>query len=202
MQKTILTTLLSALFLAAFGVAVLLLWPISGPEEQAGEMPAFYSASEPLRSKAGGDDLNSASVRQPQTAVRPIEEGLPQPAQVSGIPGDAPGLPEALRGLSLEAQEEAAREMGREADFSSAMAVFSNPGTPASVSKILFDAALNRSNEVKLPFLAEIADSRNHLLGDEARDLLGLYLNLKPDVVSQGEWGNAVRRYLAKAESP
>ena len=208
MQKPILMSMLAVVFAAAFGVLVLVVWPIHGLEEQARATPASSSASEPLHSSAGGGDSSFTSAPPLQTAVAPQRGRQSQAAVMPGIPSAATTTQfvqlQAFSGLPLEEQEEVARELGREADFTRALAVFSNPGTPASVSKILFDAALNRSNEMKLPFLADIADSRDHFLRDEARDLLGLYLDLKPKPgpVSQGWWGKAVGDYLNKHRSP
>jgi hypothetical protein len=201
-------SLLAVVFAVAFGLLVLVVWPIHGLEEEARATPASSSASEPLHSSASGGDSSFTSAPPPQTAVAPQRDRQSQAAFMPGIPSGATTTQlvqlQAFSGLPLEVQEEVARELGREADFTRSMEVFSNPGTPASVSKIIFDAALNRPNEMKLPFLAEIADSRNHLLRDEARDFLVLYLDLKPKpgAVPPGGWGEAVGDYLNKHRLP
>lgn len=201
MNKKNLISLAVLLVLGLLGVVVILVWPIPEVAEQQPAGPDFTAAQEPMPST-------------PRSAApAPLRQAIPAPLvsweqQLEGIlnaPGDTDtavrALLETLPGLPVEAQEQYiayALNLGRTGDFSGAAAVYQQPGTPLSVLQAIFDEALNRPDQVKLPFLAKTADFPNHPLADEARDLLQLYMDREPGTVLPGTWEITVRDYLYK----
>jgi len=212
MNKNILISLAAVLVLAAASVAVLLLWPMPEPSKPDAAPPTAASKASPLTNAA----------RASNTAPRPIAptapaEATPSPlteweTQLDGIltaPGDtataARALLAAMPGLPEEAQEQYiahALNLCEDADFSRAEEIYLRPSTPPSVAEAIFNDALNRPDEVKLPLLAKTMGNPNHPMAGESRGILELYLELEPDAPPLGSWDIAVRDYLKKQQEP
>jgi hypothetical protein len=125
--------------------------------------------------------------------------------EILAAPGDtataARTLLAAIPGLPLEAQEQYiahALNLSEDADFSKAEEIYQRQNTPPSVAEAIFNDALNRPDEVKLPLMAKTMALPNHPMAGEARQILELYLELEPGASPSGSWEIAVREYLTK----
>jgi hypothetical protein len=110
-----------------------------------------------------------------------------------------------MPGLPSEAQEQFiahALNLCEDADFSRAEEIYLRPNTPTSVSEAIFNDALNRPDEVKLPLMARTMNSPAHLMRGEAQGILELYLELEPDAQPPGSWDIAVQEYLKNQQQP
>ncbi len=110
-----------------------------------------------------------------------------------------------LRGLPADAQEEYvshAVNLCEDEDFGLLEAVYLTSGTPPEVIEVIFDDALNRSDEVKLPMLAKTLRNPTHPMAGEAKEILEMYLDIDPDSTAPVAWEQEVQRYLREeAES-
>jgi hypothetical protein len=120
-------------------------------------------------------------------------------------PGDnattARKLLEGIPGLPAEAQEQYiahALNLCEDADFSRVEEIYLRQNTPPSVVEAIFNDALNRPDEVKLPLMAKTMALPNHPMAGEACGILELYLELEPGTTPPGSWEIAVREYLSK----
>lgn len=86
-------------------------------------------------------------------------------------------------------------------DYSSVSAIYLRDVTPSEVREQIFDDALNRPDEIKLPMLARTMTTPNHPMQDEAKEILCLYLELDPgaDMPANINWEESVRTYLKSA---
>ena len=212
MNKKILISVAVFLLLAAASVAVLLLWPMPEPSKPDPAPPTVASTPSPVTDAPRATDPAPAS----PTPTIP-EEATPPPlteweTRLDGIltaPGDtataARALLAAMPGLPEEAQEQYiahALNLCEDTDFSRAEEIYLRPGTPPSVAEAIFNDALNRSDEIKLPLMAKTMGYPNHPMAEEARGILELYLELEPDAPAPGSWDIAVREYLKKQQEP
>lgn len=115
------------------------------------------------------------------------------------------GLVSAMRGLPPEAQEEFAAHavnLCEDEQFGQLEGVFHNPSTAAEVSEIIFNDALNRPDEIKLPMLAKTLRNPAHPMAGEAREILEMYLDLEPGATPADGWEQAVNRYVRTQAAP
>ncbi len=105
----------------------------------------------------------------------------------------------ALPALPPEAQEEyvahAVNLCGDE-DFGLLANVYLASETPPIVAEIIFDDALNRPDDLKLPMLAKTLQNPTHPLAGESREILEMYLDLEPAALPASGWEAAVQQYL------
>jgi len=151
-------------------------------------------------------------------ATQPAETGrAPQP--VSSLPAGATweerldelltsetdnattvrGLVSSMRGLPPEAQEEFvahAVNLCEDEQFGILAEIYYNSATPKEVSETIFNDALNRPDEIKLPMLAKTLRNPAHPLAGEAKEILEMYLDLEPGAVPPAGWEQAVNEYL------
>lgn len=105
----------------------------------------------------------------------------------------------ALSGLPPAAQEEYvahAVNLCEDEDFAQVEAVYLAPGTPPEVIETIFNDALNRSDEIKLPMLAKTLRQPAHPMAGEAKEILEMYLDIDPDSTAPVAWEQEVQRYL------
>ena len=143
-----------------------------------------------------------SSVILPPTVLATWEGNL---NDILTAPGDnattARKLLEGIPGLPAEAQEQYiahALNLSEDADFSRVEEIYLRQNTAPSVVEAIFNDALNRPDEVKLPLMARTMAFPNHPMAGEARGVLELYLELEPGTTPLGSWEIAVREYLSK----
>jgi len=115
------------------------------------------------------------------------------------------GLVSSMRGLPPEAQEEFAAHavnLCEDEQFGQLEAVYNNSATPTEVSEIIFNDALNRPDEIKLPMLAKTLRNPAHPMAGEAREILEMYLDLEPGATPADGWEQAVNRYVRTQAAP
>ncbi len=196
------------LVLAAASVAFLLLWPVPEPPKSEPSQPvSSASAPEPSTPKSVLSESTPAPF--PRLDPVPLADWELQLDSILTAPGDtstaARALLAAMPGLPAEAQEQFiahALNLCEDADFSRAEEIYLRPNTPPSVSEAIFNDALNRPDEVKLPLMARTMNSPAHPMRGEAQGILELYLELEPGAQPPGSWDIAVREYLKKQPPP
>jgi hypothetical protein len=108
-------------------------------------------------------------------------------------------LVEDLANIPLEAQSEFiahALNLCEDEDFELLASVYLRPETPSEVKEQIFDEALNRPDETKLPLMARTMEIPNHPMAGEAKEILALYLDVDPDLPNPVNWRDSVRVYL------
>jgi hypothetical protein len=103
--------------------------------------------------------------------------------------------------LPAEAQMEYiahALNLCEDTEFGPIEAIYTQSETPAEVREQIFDDALNRPDEIKLPLMARTMATPNHPMQDEAKEILCLYLELDPQSSGSTDWNGRVRSYLQK----
>ena len=109
------------------------------------------------------------------------------------------GLVSSMRGLPPEAQEEFvahAVNLCEDEQFGMLAEIYYNANTPQEVSETIFNDALNRPDEIKLPLLAKTLRNPAHPLAGEAKEILEMYLDLEPGAVPPAGWEQAVNEYI------
>ena len=194
------------LVLLSAGLLVgLLWWPI--PNSVAPPSPQRPATTpKPISTPFQNLEAKPRPMPTPASSLAPWESNL---NDILAAPGDnstaARRLLEAIPGLPVEAQEQYiahALNLCEDTDFSKAEAIYLRQNTPPSVVESIFNDALNRPDEVKLPLLAKTMGIPNHPMAGEARGILELYLALEPDAPPLGSWDIAVRDYLKKQQEP
>lgn len=115
------------------------------------------------------------------------------------------GLVSSMRGLPTEAQEEYAAHavnLCEDEQFFMLGEVYLNAATPREVKEIIFNDALNRPDELKLPLLVQTLEKPAHPMAGEAKEILEMYLDLTPGTTPMGGWNQAVKKYLSEQASP
>ncbi len=105
----------------------------------------------------------------------------------------------ALPGLPPEAQEEFiahALNLCDDAQFAQMEVIYLSTKTPPAVAEVIFDDALNRSDEVKLPLMAKSLGNTGHPMREESQEILEMFLDLEPGQTPPGGWEAAVQKYL------
>jgi hypothetical protein len=194
-----------ALAAAAIALAILVIWGTQ-PEEQAeaADVPSeqIQKKAEPFSSAE--DSIPLRAIERPQTtqAAPEIswEENLD--AILSGEDDNRSTVRRLLEGfdrLPPEAQTEYiahALNLCEDDNYGEMEAIYLRSDTPAEVREQIFDDSLNRPDEIKLPMMARTMGSINHPLGEEAKEILVLYLDLEPDSVGPVDWNARVQAYL------
>ena len=107
-----------------------------------------------------------------------------------------------LRGfdrLPQQAQSEYiahALNLCEDGDFGLLTNLYLYGATNDDVRQQIFDDALNRSDEIKLPLMARTMTTPNHPMQSEAKEILSLYLDMDPAAANQIDWNERVRAYL------
>jgi hypothetical protein len=190
------------LVLLSAGLLVgLLWWPI--PNSVAPPSPQRPATTpKPISTPFQNLEVKPRPMPEPVSSLAPWETNL---NDILTAPGDnstaARKLLEAIPRLPVEAQEQYiahALNLCEDADFSKAEEIYLRQNTPPSVAEAIFNDALNRPDEVKLPLMAKTMALPNHPMAGEARQILELYLELEPGASPSGSWEIAVREYLTK----
>jgi hypothetical protein len=207
-QKKFLISLAVLLFLAAASMAVLLLWPVPEPPKLKASQPA-PTASAPEASTFEPFQSESTAAPFPRPTPEPLADWEQQLDSILTSPGDTSSATRALLaampGLPAEAQEQFiahALNLCEDSDFSRVEEIYFRSNLPQSVSESIFNDALNRPDELKLPLMAKTMMYPNHPMAGEARGVLELYLDLEPGTAPLGSWDIAVREYLKKQQEP
>lgn len=111
------------------------------------------------------------------------------------------GLVSSMRGLPPEAQEEFAAHavnLCEDEQFGLLANIYLDAATPKGVSETIFNDALNRPDEIKLPLMANTLRNPAHPMAGEAREILEMYLDLEPGAVPPGGWEQAVKKYISE----
>jgi hypothetical protein len=212
MNRKILIAASVLLFLAVASLGIMFFWPVPDappPPETRKPDPAAtpLAASAPLVQRQL--PMPSSSLP-PPAGVVPLAAWEERLGEILTAPGDtttaARALIAAIPGLPAEAQEQYiahALNLCEDSDFSRVQEIYLRQGTPPAVAEAIFNDALNRPDEVKLPLLAKTMGIPNHPMAGEARGILELYLELEPDAPPpRGSWDVAVQDYLKKQQSP
>jgi len=115
------------------------------------------------------------------------------------------GLVSSMRGLPAAAQEEYAAHavnLCEDEQFLMFNEVYLNAAAPREVKEIIFNDALNRPDEIKLPFLVQTLEKPAHPMAGEAKEILEMYLDLEPGATPPGGWDQAVKKYLTEQSAP
>lgn len=196
------------LFLAASTVTVLLLWPVPESPKPKTPLPeSTASTREPSSSKSL--QFESTPAPSPRLTLEPLPGLEQQLDSILTAPGDTSSASRALlaaiSGLPTKAQEQFiahALNLCEDADYSRVEEIYLRSNTPQSVSESIFNDALDRPDELKLPLMAKTMMYPNHPMASEARGILELYLDLEPGAEPLGSWDIAVREYLKKEHEP
>lgn len=97
--------------------------------------------------------------------------------------------------LPEDGQEEVAQHLSNlvaNENYAPLGQLLQNAKLPESVLDVLMGDALNRPNSVKLPLLLDIARNSDHPKADEAKDLIGLYL----DEDDPAKWPQKLQEWL------
>lgn len=205
MNWKIILFLAAVVLIALASVMFLLLQPLSlfpTPEEKKDNLNTnCLPTSKPTK-------LITKTPAVPQIPLQSSSDWEQKLDTILTAPGDtataARSLLAAIPGLPTEAQEQFiahALNLCEDADFSRAEEIYLRPSTPPSVSEAIFNDALNRPDEVKLPLMAKTMANPSHPMAGESRGILELYLDLEPGASPQGSWDIAVREYLQKQVS-
>jgi hypothetical protein len=101
-----------------------------------------------------------------------------------------------------EAQVELAQHlcnMVQDDHYDGAAQVLTNATTPVDVSTVLFNDLLNRNNNLKLPMLLSVAQSDDHPLKGQARDMLELFIQ-QDYGTNWDQWSTAVGSWLQQQQ--
>ena len=115
------------------------------------------------------------------------------------------GLISSMRGLPPEAQEEFvahAVNLCEDEQFADMEKVYFDPGTAKEASETIFNDALNRPDEIKLPMLAKTLRNPAHPMAAESKEILEMYLDLEPGTVPPNGWDQAVNDYIKQQDAP
>jgi hypothetical protein len=209
MNKKILISLAILLVLALASVAVLVLWPMPEAPEKEPLQPGPATTSETVPDAPQETEASPTPAPILQTKSSPLTDWEQQLDSILTAPGDtssaARALLAAMPGLPAEAQEQFiahALNLCEDSDFSRAEEIYLRSNTPPSVAEAIFNDALNRPDEVKLPLMAKTMNSPSHPMREEAKGILELYLELEPGATPPGSWDIAVREYLKNQQEP
>jgi hypothetical protein len=102
--------------------------------------------------------------------------------------------------LPLDGQEEVAQHMVNlltDEQFPATGAYINDTNTPETVTTILMNDMLNRPDPVKLPMLLNLAQVTGHPLAEEAKTILGIYV--EQDYGDDwNRWRQGIEEYLKK----
>jgi hypothetical protein len=79
--------------------------------------------------------------------------------------------------------------------YAGAAQLLTNAVTPSAVSTVLMNDLLNRANTLKLPMLLAVAQSNDHPLKDQAREMLELLLQ-QDDGTNWDQWSTSIDTWL------
>jgi len=209
MNKKILISLIVFFVLALASVAVLVLWPMPEAPEKEPSQPVSASTPEAVPSAPQEPEATPKPSPILQATPSPLTDWEQRLDSILTAPGDTSSASRALltamQGLPAEAQEQYiahALNLCEDSDFSRAEEIYLRSNTPPSVAEAIFNDALNRPDEVKLPLMAKTMNSPSHPMREEAQGILELYLELEPGATPPGSWDIAVREYLKKQQEP
>ena len=193
---------------AALLLAIVVILATRPGEEHPGPAPAAEShssrESKPLRPvEIEAISPQAQDANQPETVLNGSwEERLDAILAGEGSNREAVRrLLQDFNQLSPEAQTEYISHvlnLCEDEHYAPVSAIYLRNDTPAQVREQIFDDALNRPDEIKLPMLARTMTTPNHPMQDEAKEILCLYLELDPgvDAAANINWDERVRAYL------
>ncbi|MDX2079206.1 MAG: hypothetical protein SFU53_00330 [Terrimicrobiaceae bacterium] len=159
----------------------------------------LLSCSRPLVPTAKEALEAKQSDPQPQTTTNPDWQRDVERILTSQNVATAPALFAAMPKLPVQAIRQylpRALDLCEDEEFRHAERIYFNTGMPRFVAESIFDDALNRPDDIKLPLLAKTAMSPNHPMAAQARELLEVYLELAPGRAPEVPWDLAVKKYL------
>jgi len=197
----------SALVLAtaAIALALLVIWATRPDEEPKAEViPSKQTPrkTQPLISAEDVAPLPANERAQPALTAPEVSWAEKLDAILSGEEDNRIIVRRLLQGferLPLEVQTEYiahALNLCEDDNYGQMEAIYLRSDTPAEIREQIFDDALNRPDEVKLPIMARTMEAPRHPLAGEARDILTLYLDVDPDSPGPVDWSGRVRSYL------
>jgi hypothetical protein len=170
----------------------------------AGAPAVTYSAD--LDNAAGAAAPDTSSALPSASSAMPWEDRLD--ALLTADTDNATmvrGMVSSMRDLPPEAQEEFvahAVNLCEDEQYEMLARIYLDPRTPKPVSETIFNDALNRPDEIKLPLLVQTLRNATHPMSAEAREILEMYLDLQPGTVPPGGWDQAVAAYLKEQGAP
>jgi hypothetical protein len=207
-----------ALAVAALALVLVFLFlpgppvPTTSRGEDA-KAPAKEEASSPTYSSELGSDIGgSAPKNGAATAGTSLPPGMAWEDRLDELlTNDADttttvrGLVSSMRGLPSEAQEEFiahAVNLCEDEQFDLLANIYFEAATPFEVRETIFNDALNRPDEIKLPFLAKTLRSPTHPMAGESKEILEMYLDLEPGTVPPNGWEQAIKNYIREQAAP
>lgn len=176
--------------------------PEAKPAKTSSELPASSSADFPSQiTPSASGTLPPASASAPASAAAwedRLDELLTKDTDNTTT---VRGLVSSMRGLPPDAQEEFvahAVNLCEDEQFGLLANIYLDAATPKEVSETIFNDALNRPDEIKLPLLANTLRNPAHPMAGEAREILEMYLDLEPGAVPPGGWDQAVKKYISE----
>ena len=187
---------------------------IAEPSETgAGETPVSAPEQEPPAPRPIGR-VGAGMVRQPTVSAAPAESPVAPPAGAliadweqkidDVLTGQEEDNQKAKRLLSIfpnlpeDGQVEAAQHLSNllpDEDYAALKQTLTNAVMPEAVLDVLMTDVLNRPNQLKLEALLDVARIPNHPKGEEARDVLEVFVdeNFGEDWAA---WDAAVKKWL------
>jgi len=209
---------IATLAFAGIALAVVVLFMLMpGPTRPAAEAP---SATEPATEQSAGAPGYSADFGSDSAASSgPVQKTDQAAGEASTLPPGAPwedrlddlltkeqdnsatvrGLVSSMRGLPPEAQEEFvahAVNLCEDEQYGLLEEIYYNSSTPKEVSETIFNDALNRPDEIKLPMLAKTLRNPTHPMAAESKEILEMYLDLEPGAAPPNGWEQAINEYI------
>lgn len=202
---------------AGIALAVVVLFMLMpGPAKPPAEAPA---AAAPATEQSAGAPGYSADFGSDSPGSGPVQKRPETTGEASTLPPGAPwedrldelltneadnattvrGLVSAMRGLPPEAQEEFvahAVNLCEDEQYGLLEEIYYNSSTPKEVSETIFNDALNRPDEIKLPMLAKTLRNPTHPMAAESKEILEMYLDLEPGAAPPNGWEQAVNEYI------
>ena len=195
---------------AAIALALLVIWGTRPEEEPKAEVTSSVETrrkTPPLSSAEDSTPLRAIERPQPTQAAPEVSWEEKLDVILSGEDDNRSTVRRLLQGfdrLPPEAQTEYiahALNLCEDEDFGSVEGIYLQSGTPTEVSEQIFDDALNRPDELKLPLMARTMTTPNHPMQEQAREILCLYLDLDPDTAGTVDWSARIRQYLQENQA-
>ena len=187
---------------------------VSAPAQ---ESPAESQTTDNTTTENKTDFVKSIPNAAPVVAIQPAdsttsilddpalwEEKLDDILLSDSVPENKKGeqLLELMGKVGMEAQIELAGHAVNLLDddqFHLAAKYLTNAAVAEDVSSVFMNDLYNRDDAIKLPLILEVARNEQHVLRDEARDLLELYVE-EDHGTNWVQWEAAMKKYLQEQE--
>lgn len=175
--------------------------PATQPSAPVVEVPVEPEMTEPTEAPEVTPETNVANITNAPFDPALWDERLDE---ILGDPDDdtdrkAREMLDMMDKVGVEAQTEIAGHIVNlvdDNDFSTRAAKYlTNAEVPEAVSSVFMNDLYNRDDVMKLPLLLAVARNEKHVLRDEAKDLLELYVE-EDYGTNWNQWEEATQKYL------